>query len=162
MAESELATVARPYARAAFSTALDEAEGLGAWSRMLGLLGAAVSDPVIESLLDDPMRSGADAAATLTGLLSDDLSSTAVNFIGVLADYDRLMLLPTIATQYEVLKANHEKTIDVEVVSAYSMSEQEQSARQKDLCIRFGGTCFHHFRHGLHLNQVEKIQQPDP
>jgi F-type H+-transporting ATPase subunit delta len=29
--------------------------------------------------------------------------------------------------QYEVLKANHEKTIDVEVVSAYSMSEQEQS-----------------------------------
>jgi F-type H+-transporting ATPase subunit delta len=48
MAESELATVARPYARAAFSTALDEAEGLGAWSRMLGLLGAAVSDPVIE------------------------------------------------------------------------------------------------------------------
>jgi F-type H+-transporting ATPase subunit delta len=94
---------------------------------MLGLLGAAVSDPVIESLLDDPMRSGADAAATLTGLLSDDLSSTAVNFIGVLADYDRLMLLPTIATQYEVLKANHEKTIDVEVVSAYSMSEQEQS-----------------------------------
>ena len=37
------------------------------------------------------------------------------------------MLLPTIAMQYEVLKANHEKTIDVEVVSAYSMSEQEQS-----------------------------------
>ena len=50
-----------------------------------------------------------------------------MNFIGVLADYDRLMLLPTIAMQYEVLKANHEKTIDVEVVSAYSMSEQEQS-----------------------------------
>ena len=127
MAESELATVARPYARAAFSTALDEAEGLGAWSRMLGLMGAAVSDPVIEALLDDPMRSGADAAATLTELLSDDLSTAAVNFIGVLADYDRLMLLPTIAMQYEVLKANHEKTIDVEVVSAYSMSEQEQS-----------------------------------
>tara|TARA_E500000331_G_scaffold260223_1_gene251136 strand:- start:121 stop:501 length:381 start_codon:yes stop_codon:yes gene_type:complete len=73
------------------------------------------------------MRSGADAAATLTELLSDDLSTAAVNFIGVLADYDRLMLLPTIAMQYEVLKANHEKTIDVEVVSAYSMSEQEQS-----------------------------------
>ena len=41
MAEAELATVARPYARAAFNTAL-EAEQLSEWARMLHLLSAAV------------------------------------------------------------------------------------------------------------------------
>ncbi len=35
MAEAELSTVARPYARAAFSQALNEPSGLETWSRML-------------------------------------------------------------------------------------------------------------------------------
>ena len=40
--------------------------------------------------------------------------------------------------------------------------EQEQGAGQNDLGVLFGGTFLHHFRHGLDLNQIEEVQQPDP
>ena len=44
MAEAELATIARPYARAAFGFALDNEGGLAKWSRMLALLSAAMEE----------------------------------------------------------------------------------------------------------------------
>jgi len=48
------------------------------------------------------------------------------NFVSVLAEYGRLALLPTIAELFELLKANHEKTMDVEVTSAFEVSDQEK------------------------------------
>ena len=58
--------------------------------------------------------------------MGDDLSDQGRNFIGVLAEYDRLALIATVAEQFEVLKANHEKTLDVSVTSAYEVSEDDQ------------------------------------
>ena len=132
MAEAELATVARPYARAAFNMAL-EAEQLAEWARMLHLLSAAVESPVVEVRLEDPAQNGRAAAKVLTDLLGDDLSAEGNNFVQVLADYDRLSLLPVIAAQFDVLKANHEKTIEVSVTSAYDLSEQEQATLKEAL-----------------------------
>ena len=54
MAESENTTVARPYARAAFSQALEQASGLADWSRMLGILSATVSNEDVAKALDNP------------------------------------------------------------------------------------------------------------
>ena len=99
MAEAELATVARPYARAAFATALEEADGLVSWSRMLALLGAAVVEPAVERMLDNPANSGLVAAQWLTDLMGDDLTASGANFVKVLADFDRLALIATIGEQ---------------------------------------------------------------
>ena len=140
MAEAELATVARPYARAAFATALEEADGLVSWSRMLALLGAAVVEPAVERMLDSPANSGLVAAQWLTGLLGDDLTASGANFVKVLADFDRLALIATIAEQYEVLKANHEKTVEVAIVSAYELSGPEQDALKDALNRRLQRT----------------------
>ena len=140
MAEAELATVARPYARAAFATALDEADGLVSWSKMLALLGAAVVEPAVERMLDNPANSGLVAAEWLTGLIGDELTASGANFIKVLADYDRLSLIATIAEQYEVLKANHEKTVEVAIVSAYELSGTEQETLKDALNRRLQRT----------------------
>jgi len=140
MAEAELATVARPYARAAFATALDEADGLVSWSKMLALLGAAVIEPAVERMLDNPANSGSVAAEWLTGLIGDELTASGANFIKVLADYDRLALIATIAEQYEVLKANHEKTVEVAIVSAYELSGTEQETLKDALNRRLQRT----------------------
>ena len=140
MAEAELATVARPYARAAFATALDEADGLVSWSKMLALLGAAVVEPAVERMLDNPANSGSVAAEWLTGLIGDELTASGANFIKVLADYDRLALIATIAEQYEVLKANHEKTVEVAIVSAYELSGTEQETLKDALNRRLQRT----------------------
>ena len=126
MAEAELSTVARPYARAAFSFALDQDGGLAHWSRMLQLLSAAVNESIVQSALDDPLLTMDDKTSFLFNLMGDDLSGQGRNFIGVLAEYDRLALIATVAEQFEVLKANHEKTLDVSVTSAYEVSEDDQ------------------------------------
>ena len=140
MAEAELATVARPYARAAFATALEEADGLVSWSRMLALLGTAVVEPAVERMLDNPANSGLVAAQWLTDLMGDDLTASGANFVKVLADFDRLALIATIGEQYEVLKANHEKTVEVAIVSAYELSDDEQATLKEALNRRLQRT----------------------
>ena len=116
MAEAELATIARPYARAAFSYALDKDAGLAVWSRMLQLLSAAVSESLVKAALDNPGLSGEDEANLLIDILGEEVTNEGQNFLNVLAGYDRVALLPEIAAMYELLKANHEKTMDVFVI----------------------------------------------
>jgi len=125
MAEAELATIARPYARAAFSYALEQDSGLDSWSRMLQLLSAALGEELVRVALDNPLLSGEDEASLLISLLGDEISTEGQNFVNVLAGYDRVALLPEIANMYELLKANHEKTMEVEVTSAFEISEGE-------------------------------------
>ena len=126
MAEAELPTIARPYARAAFSRGLDQTDGLGTWSRMLSLLAAAVSEPIVEEALDTPTLTTEDETSLILQVMGDDLNQDGQNFVSVLAEYGRLALLPTIAELFELLKANHEKTMDVEVTSAFEVSDQEK------------------------------------
>ena len=140
MAEAELATVARPYARASFSTALDESDGLASWSKMVALLSAAAVEPAVERMLDNPANSGLVSAESLIDLLGDELSASGSNFVKVLADFDRLSLITNVAQQYEVLKANHEKTVEVGIVSAYELSSPEQETLKDALNRRLQRT----------------------
>lgn len=125
MAESELTTIARPYARAAFSKALDRADGMKHWSGMLGLLAFVVADNRVKILLDDPRLTAGGEAGLIVELCGDDLDDRGRNFVHLLAEYGRISLLPHIHTLYELLKANYEKTIDVEVTSAFEVSPED-------------------------------------
>lgn len=125
MAEAELTTIARPYARAAFSQALDEASGLASWSRMLGLLAAAVTNHVVREALDNPRLTTEQESRLLLDIMGEELSEKGQNFVVVLAQYGRIALLPTIADIYEQLKANHEKTMNVVVTSAFELDTED-------------------------------------
>lgn len=126
MAEAELATIARPYARAAFSVALEQ-DALTDWSGMLALLAGAAKDEGVAAHLDDPKLSGHESAAFLVSMFADELSDSVKNFLDVLSSNGRLMLIPTISEQYESLKAQHEKTMRVTVSSAFEVSASEQA-----------------------------------
>lgn len=127
MAEAELTTIARPYARAAFSQALNEASGLQTWSRMLAMMAATVQDETVTSALENPTLTREQEAAVLTDLLGEEVNESGKNFIAILADYSRLTLLPQVSLMFELLKANHEKTMDVEITSAYEVSGAEEA-----------------------------------
>lgn len=125
MAESELITVARPYARAAFAQALDEENGLQSWSRMLELLAFVSSDEKMKKRLDDPgltAEGGSDLVAAICG---DDLNDKGRNFVSLLAEYGRIGLLAAISVLFELLKANYEKTMNVELTSAFEVSDED-------------------------------------
>jgi len=125
MAEAENTTIARPYARAAFSVALDEASGLASWSRMLNLLSAAVTLAPVRQALDNPRLTTAQEASLLLEVMGEELSEKGKNFIVVLADYGRVTLLPTIHDLFELMKAHHEKTMDVTLISAFEVSDDD-------------------------------------
>jgi F-type H+-transporting ATPase subunit delta len=125
MAESENTTVARPYARAAFSRALDEASGLANWSRMLGMLSAAVQSEQVGFALDNPRLTTDQEARLVIDIMGEELSDKGQNFVSVLASNGRIALLPTIYEIFEMLKAHHEKTMDVSLTSAFEISEDD-------------------------------------
>ena len=127
MAEAELTTIARPYARAAFSHALDQADGLANWSRMLGFLSAAVQADVVRSALDDPMLTTEQEASLVFDIVGSDINDAGKNFVSVLAQYGRIALLPRIAELFEQLKAQHEKTMDVDITSAFEVDPTDES-----------------------------------
>jgi F-type H+-transporting ATPase subunit delta len=119
MAES--ITLARPYAKAAFEAAKADKD-LGAWSKMLGLLAALAANEKVRLQLTSPALSAAQQSLTLIDLCGDELSLRAQNLVKLLAENKRLVLLPEIAEIFKALKANQEKTVDVELSTAFVLS----------------------------------------
>jgi F-type H+-transporting ATPase subunit delta len=124
---SQLTTLARPYARAAFETAIADGS-LKPWSAALGLLAALLQDSKVADYLSDPSRNTGTQAQTLIDLGGSELDQKAQNFVLVLAANKRLALLPEISVLFEELKADYEKTVDVEVISAFGMDSSAESS----------------------------------
>ncbi|MFK7863413.1 MAG: F0F1 ATP synthase subunit delta [Pseudohongiellaceae bacterium] len=120
---AELSTLARPYAKAAFQVALQDS-GLDSWSKMITLSAAVVDDKSVSALLVDPSLSSEQLATSFIGVCGDELDTKGQNFVHLLAENKRLLLLPMISEQFQALKANQEKSLDVEVTTAYELSSE--------------------------------------
>ena len=120
---AELSTLARPYARAAFEYARAAGQ-LDQWNEQLAIAAAAASDAKLKSALSDPALTAEQQAKMLTDVCGDALGEHARNFIAVLAVNKRLSLLPEISTLFAQYKANQEKSVDVEVVSAFDLADE--------------------------------------
>ena len=119
---AELSTLARPYAKAAFDFARDKG-ALAQWSEQLAVCAAVAADAGMESVLGNPSLTDEQQAQTLNEVCGDATGAEVKNFVVVLADNKRLPLLPEISTQFDLLKANLEKSVDVEVVSAFDLDD---------------------------------------
>jgi len=125
MAES--ITVARPYTKAAFETALAQSD-LGSWSEFLNMAATVVSDPGLVQVLDNPELTAEQKAQLVADVVngSHPVSQQAKNFLNLLAENKRLSLLPEVSELYEILKANQELSIDVSIVSAFDLGNEQQ------------------------------------
>lgn len=123
---AELSTLARPYAKAAFELA-HAAQALPHWSQMLKTLARAAADPQVAVLLSNPRLSRSDVASALIAALGETLDAQGRNFVKLLAEYNRLALLPAIAEQYEVLKAEAERRVEVEITTAAPVDPAQQT-----------------------------------
>ena len=132
---AERATVARPYAKAAFEYAR-EAKAFAAWSRGLATAGAIVADPRVSELSKNPSLTATDLANLVNDVAGATLDAGMQNFVRVLAENHRLLLLPEIAAQFEAARAQVENTVDVEVVSAVPLSEAQSESLKQALNAR--------------------------
>ncbi|MDU6056647.1 MAG: F0F1 ATP synthase subunit delta, partial [Acinetobacter junii] len=62
------------------------------------------------------------------------------NFLTLLADNDRLVLLPEIAAEYELLKSQNNNTLEVEIESAFPMDATQEHILAHALEKRFNRT----------------------
>jgi F-type H+-transporting ATPase subunit delta len=131
---SQALTLARPYARAAFSLARD-AGALPAWSDALAFAARVAADPQVAGLLGNPKLTQADAA---TLLAPDGANALFGNFLGLLFDNRRLPLLPEIAGLYDELRFDAERVVKARVTSAAALPAAELDTIKAALKRRFG------------------------
>lgn len=131
---SQALTLARPYARAAFSIARDGGR-FADWSAALGLAARVAADPHVAGLLGNPKLVDADAVALLS---PEDADPLFRDFLALLADNRRLVLLPEIAGLYEQLRADAERVVKARVTSATELPAAELEGIRAALKKRFG------------------------
>ncbi|MCY1392472.1 ATP synthase subunit delta [compost metagenome] len=132
---AELTTLARPYAKAAFEYAHAHQQ-LAEWSVALGVLAAVSQDDTVRQLLKEPQLTAATKAESLIEVCGDKLIASSQNFVRTVAENKRLDLLPTITEMFEQLKAEQEKLVEVEVTSAFALSQEQQDKLAKALSAR--------------------------
>jgi F-type H+-transporting ATPase subunit delta len=137
-------TIARPYAQAVFELAHAAGE-LPQWSEALGVAANLLADGRVAEYLSNPALSDDRRLEFLTGLFASgggrllaggDRKGT--NFLKLLLEYGRVVVLPEIAEHFELLKAQIENVVDVTVVSAAPLSAERQSAISTALRARLG------------------------
>ena len=126
---AEFATIARPYARAAFQTA-EAAGGYAKWSQVLASASACIGNEQVASIVGNPRVSNAERLQLLAdaaGLQGEGAAGNAAarNFLQLLTENRRLKLLPEIAAQFERMRAEAENTVDVTVVSAQPLTPEQ-------------------------------------
>ncbi|MEZ0471023.1 F0F1 ATP synthase subunit delta [Luteimonas salinilitoris] len=129
-------TLARPYARAAFSIAR-EAGAFAQWSDALAFSARVAADPQVAGLLGHPRLDDADAVALLKPE-GDGTGQAFADFLALLAENRRLALLPEIAGQFEQLRADAERIVRARVTSASELQAGELEGIRAALKKRFG------------------------
>ncbi|CTP84453.1 F0F1 ATP synthase subunit delta [Xanthomonas translucens pv. arrhenatheri] len=131
---SQALTLARPYARAAFAAASDAGK-LAPWSQALALSAQVAADPRVAALLHNPQLQREQAVALLAPQVADEQYA---RFLGLLAEAQRLPLLPEIAGLYDQLRAEAESVVKANVTSATQLSDAEVASLKVALKQRFG------------------------
>jgi len=134
---AEKSTVARPYALAAFELAREKND-LAKWSEMLQFAALVASDDTMRSYIGNPHVSRESLADLFLGVCAKVLNEVGSNFIKVLIENRRLDVLPEIAVLYEQHRAEAERTIEAEVISAFPLSTAQLKLLADKLKDRLG------------------------
>lgn len=133
---SDLTKLARPYAKAAFEMArVDSA--LADWNRMIGSAAAIVANPEVHKLITNPGVAQSDVAKLVAETGGERFSAKFTHFLSVLADNERLSLLPEIKSMFSRLRQAEEKELAVKVVSAIELSADQKERMSTALAKRF-------------------------
>ena len=133
---SEQTTLARPYAKAAFEAARERGE-LESWGRQMALADQIASDEAMRDALTHPQMNEKQAVALFTSIGGDKFTNEFVNFIRVLAENERLPLMPAINEQFDSLRQVAEQRMDVRVVSAIKLNDEQAERMKLALAERF-------------------------
>lgn len=135
MNSGKLSTIARPYVTAAFEYALGKKD-LHAWENFLQTAATVVQDESIAQLLKNPSVTQKQVADFIGDLIAPQLDEGRKNFIRLLAENERLAVLPDVFLQFKKEREDQEKTLAVQVFSAQALDDAYQQKLQQALSKR--------------------------
>ena len=135
---ADISTIARPYAKAVFDLASGD-RSLQAWSDALGAAAAVVADANAKRALANPAFDDG-ARAALVGSIASAIkggelltTQSGKNLLQLLAENGRLTVLPEVAAQFDLLKADAENTVNVTLTSATPVDKALAAEIKKSL-----------------------------
>ena len=134
---SDFTTAARPYARAVYQQAI-ETSSVDSWSDALSLMANVSADVSFSKLLDDPQLGKEAKGELMLKVVADKLTAEQQNLVKLMAENGRLKALPDVLEQFEVFRAEAEGKIDAEVVSAFPLTAEQESAITQTLKAKLG------------------------
>ncbi|MEW5290370.1 MULTISPECIES: F0F1 ATP synthase subunit delta [Erwinia] len=120
---SEFTTVARPYAKAAFDFAVEH-QNVDSWQQMLAFAAEVASNEQVAELLSGALAPEA-LSAQFIAICGEQLDEAGQNLIKVMAENKRLPALKDVLAQFIELRAAHDATADVEVISSTTLSDEQ-------------------------------------
>lgn len=132
---SELTTIARPYAKAAFELAVEKGT-VEAWNEMLFFAGQVTSDEQVQALLGS-IATETQQSEIIIKLCAEQLNEQGQNLIKLMAENERLAAIPAVAELFAEFKADYDKEIEVDVVSATVLADDAQAKLVAALEKRF-------------------------
>jgi F-type H+-transporting ATPase subunit delta len=136
---AEIATIARPYAEAAFGIA-DKEGSLDQWSARLAALALAVRTEELQQILGNPLvkpEQFVDMLLAVAEQSTGTVSAELRNLLSTLAENDRLQALPSVAEQFEALKNERQGAVDAVIETAFPFRDADLQSLVGDLERRF-------------------------
>jgi F-type H+-transporting ATPase subunit delta len=132
---AENVTLARPYAEAAFELA-SKAKALAPWQDALNRLAAVSTDARMRDLMGNPKVS-ANQLVKLVLEVAGKVTSEQENFVNLLVENERLVVLPEIRDLFVVRKNQHERVKQAHVTSAFALDDKALKQLIAELEPRF-------------------------
>ena len=117
-------TIARPYAKAVFEQAQEEAN-MDMWSDLLKMLGRIMHDPQMRPVVNSPKVSHKQLLDLISSVCGDNLTASATNFIRILIKSNRLRVAGQISELFEQKRAQAEGRIEINVISAFELDDEQ-------------------------------------
>jgi F-type H+-transporting ATPase subunit delta len=132
---AELATIARPYAEAAFEVA-DREGKLAAWADALARIATVAADPEILRLVNDPLVRPDTLYGVIAGA-AGELPVALQNFLRVLIENGRVAAAPEVRRHFDALKNEREGVVDAGIESAFPLDAAQTAELVTGLEARF-------------------------
>lgn len=132
---AEIATIARPYAEALFTSAGPDAASTAAW---LDELAAVAANEQLRQFADNPKTTPEQVFTLISGVLKTSLPDKAQNFLRTVIENGRIAALPEMASQFRALKNSQLGAFDAIVYSAFAVDSAALAELSGVLEKRFG------------------------
>ena len=120
------AEISRPYAQALMSVAQSNSIENKFEPDIRGLLDLLENSEPLQNFFANPFIDADDKKGVISKILRDDTNAMFRNFLMLLVDRRRIVLLEGIAQEYLALLREENQTALAEVISAVPLSEEQQ------------------------------------